>query len=86
MRFPSWPFYNVFWLSNASAILNLQPPPSYDDDEDDIANLWYPPGVSHVCPRDIVQGTFLGMGNQMRNGAISGRLERGLGFGQVMDY
>lgn len=39
-----------------------------------------------LCPRDIVQGTFLGMGNRMRNGAISGRLERGLGFGQVTDY
>lgn len=39
-----------------------------------------------LSPRDIVQGTFLGMGNRMRNGAISGRLERGLGFGQVMDY
>lgn len=23
MRFPSWPFYKVFWLSNASAILNF---------------------------------------------------------------
>lgn len=50
MRFRSWPFYNVFWLSNASAILNLRPSPPalpYDDD-DDVAKLWYPRGVSHV--------------------------------------
>jgi hypothetical protein len=55
MRFSSWPFYKFFWLSNASAILNLQPPPPpppppppYDDDDDDVAKLLYPPGVSHV--------------------------------------
>ena len=89
MRFPLWPFYKVFWLSNASAIwmynlllllmmvmmmtMMLQ---SYGILQE----------FHMLCPRDVVQGTSLGMGNRMRNGAVSGRLERGLGFGQVMDY